>query len=80
MDRYRKINMALLSFIVLLLNVYLSVNGQADDFPGPYCASRKGGCCKDRKDSCSVPISSEFFPMPIDCKCVFFFFILLCDI
>jgi len=28
------------------------------DFPGPYCA-RQNTCCKDRRDGCSLPISSK---------------------
>lgn len=56
MDRFRKLNVL---FGVLLLGVVLHVNGQADDFPGPYCATRPGGCCKGRTDACAVPISSK---------------------
>lgn len=37
----------------------LSVNGYMRDFPGPYCATRPGGCCDSRKDECAVPISSK---------------------
>lgn len=59
MERFRKLNV-LLSFSVLLLTVFVvDINGQADDFPGPYCATRPGGCCKGRTDACAVPISSE---------------------
>lgn len=33
--------------------------GYMADFPGPYCENRRGGCCDNRKDVCSVPISSN---------------------
>lgn len=55
MDRFRKLNMVL---VVTLLVCIVFVSGQADDFPGPYCATRPGGCCKGRKDACAVPIST----------------------
>lgn len=58
MDRYRRLN-TMIGIVALLMCIALA-NGQADDFPGPYCATRPGGCCKGRKDACAVPISSEF--------------------
>lgn len=65
MDRFRKLNI-LLGISVLLFATVSNVNGQVSDFPGPYCATRPGGCCKSRTDSCSVPISSK-------CNDIFFF-------
>lgn len=59
MDRFQKLNMVL-SIVTLFVCIVL-VKGQADDFPGPYCATRPGGCCKGRKDACAVPISSKFY-------------------
>ncbi|XP_037043347.1 uncharacterized peptidase C1-like protein F26E4.3 isoform X2 [Bradysia coprophila] len=32
--------------------------GYMADYPGPYCAIRPGGCCDNRKDICSMPIST----------------------
>lgn len=43
-----------------LLFVVASAMERMPDFPGPYCATRPGGCCRDRIDGCSVPISSMF--------------------
>lgn len=59
MDRFQTLSMVLAAITVIVCIVL--VNGQADDFPGPYCATRPGGCCKGRKDGCAVPISSEFY-------------------
>lgn len=59
MDQFRKSNM-LLGIVALFVCISL-VSAQADDFPGPYCRTRPGGCCKGRKDACAVPISSECF-------------------
>lgn len=61
MDRFPQLNIAL--GIGTLLVCIVLVRGQADDFPGPYCATRPGGCCTGRKDACAVPISSKFFSL-----------------
>jgi len=42
--------------VLLFVGIVFFVNGQTDEFPGPYCAAREGGCCKNRTDDCSVPI------------------------
>lgn len=60
MDRFRYFESLMLG-VILLMSIILSINGQAIDFPGPYCATRPGGCCKSRTDACSVPISSKRF-------------------
>lgn len=53
-------NIVLFVGILLMFDcASLTVNGYMRDFPGPYCATRPGGCCDLRKDECSVPISSE---------------------
>ncbi|XP_031640799.1 uncharacterized peptidase C1-like protein F26E4.3 [Contarinia nasturtii] len=58
MDWFRKLNI-LLGISVLLLGVILNANGQLGEFEGiPFCETRPGGCCKDRTDSCAVPIST----------------------
>ncbi|TDG51548.1 hypothetical protein AWZ03_002008 [Drosophila navojoa] len=51
--------------VPLALSLLLLVLGLADafdhtlklDFPGPYCA-RQNTCCKNRRDGCSLPIST----------------------
>lgn len=68
MDRFRHFNSIALGILVLLVGIISQVNGQADDFPGPYCATRPGGCCKDRKDACSVPISSKSIRFVMNAK------------
>lgn len=60
MDRFQKLGV-LLNVLFLFLSLVLYANAQDDDwrgdFPGPYCATRPGGCCNNRTDSCSVPIA-----------------------
>lgn len=53
-----------------LLSVICLSLGYMADYPGPYCEIRPGGCCDDRRDICSVPISSNylwifFFSIPL---------------
>lgn len=52
--------------------------GYMADFPGPYCEVRPGGCCDNRKDICSMPISSNyglFFNESNLASCIMVFFI-----
>lgn len=45
--------------VLLVMSIVFNVHGQTNEFPGPYCASRIGGCCKNRTDACSVPIQGN---------------------
>jgi len=43
--------------IAVLLSLTAVTEGRDySDLQGPYCASRAGRCCPDRRDDCSVPI------------------------
>ncbi|XP_023712916.1 uncharacterized peptidase C1-like protein F26E4.3 isoform X2 [Cryptotermes secundus] len=41
---------------VLLPLASVSEGDNYSDLPGPYCATRRGGCCYGRVDECSVPV------------------------
>lgn len=49
----------------LMLCLVLETAGYMADFPGPYCETRLDGCCKNRTDSCAVPISSKLLLTPL---------------
>lgn len=74
--------------ILWFLSVICLSFGYMADYPGPYCAVRPGGCCDNRKDVCSMPISSivtvfklinfqahKFFVLHVSYVFLFFFLI-----
>lgn len=53
----------ILNSLLVILLVNFATADYRSDYPGPYCAKRdsngEDGCCNNRKDVCSVPISSK---------------------